>query len=176
MALGSFRLETSISVTTSTPQIQMPQNLNSERKCYSVIQKGCGWSGDGLMRRGMSPMSDVRSTFCRGQSLYTEDFSILYTPRLTAAHSFRKFGGTLQRPEDKIVCLLGLHHSAAPFKINFKTLLKEVKTVTPTAEEILNCESDAECLCLWFLFQICRKLFSDYEGVGMIVAVVGLSM
>ena len=119
-------------------------------------------------------MSDVRSTFCRGQSLYTEDFSIPYTPRLTVAHSFSQFGGTRQRPEDKIVCLLGLHHSAAPFEINFQTLLKEVKTVTPTAEEILNCESVAECL--WFLFQICRKLFSDYEGVGMIVAVVGLSM
>ena len=119
-------------------------------------------------------MSDVRSTFCRGQSLYTEDFSIPYTPRLTVAQSFNQFGGTLQHPENKIICLLGLHHSAAPFKINFKTLLKEVKTVTPTAEEILNCESVEECL--WFQFQIFRKQFSDYDRVGMIVAVVGLSM
>ena len=31
---------------------------------------------EGLLYWLNRPMSDVRSTFCRGQSLYTEDFSI----------------------------------------------------------------------------------------------------
>ena len=34
---------------------------------------------------------------------------LAYGRNFTLAHSFKRFGVTLHRPEDKVVCLLGLH-------------------------------------------------------------------
>lgn len=54
---------------------------------------------------------------------------LAYGKNFTLAHSFNQFGGTLHRPEDKVVCLLGLHDSAAPFEVDLKSIPEEVKTI-----------------------------------------------
>ena len=37
---------------------------------------------------------------------------LAYGKSFTLAHSFNRFGETLHRPEEKVICLLGLHDSA----------------------------------------------------------------
>lgn len=64
-----------------------------------------------------------------------------YGKNFTLAHSFKQFGGILHRPDDKVVCLLGLHDSVSSFEVNLKSLLEEVNTVTPLVDEILKCKS-----------------------------------
>ena len=88
---------------------------------------------------------------------------LAYGKNFTLAHSFKQFGGSLHRPDDKIVCLLGLHDSVAPFEIDIKSILEEVESITPSAETIIDCNSIVELKALEVPEKIRRGKESDHQ-------------
>jgi hypothetical protein len=88
---------------------------------------------------------------------------LAYGKNFTLAHSFSQFGETLYRPENKVICLLGLHDSAAPFEIDVKTTLDEVKTITPSFKAIWECESIDELKALEAPEKITRGTETDHQ-------------
>eukprot|EP00956_Cyclotella_meneghiniana_P028597 scaffold67029_cov68-Cyclotella_meneghiniana.AAC.7 len=88
---------------------------------------------------------------------------LAYGKSFTLAHSFNQFGGTLYRPENKVICLLGLHDSAAPFEVDVKSVLEEVETITPSFEAIWNCESVAELKALEIPEKITRTMENHHH-------------
>ena len=86
-----------------------------------------------------------------------------YGRNFTLAHSFKQFGGTLHRPVDKVICLLGLHDSVSPFEVNVKSLLGEAKTVTPPVDEILKCESTTDLKAIKVPTNITRGKEADHQ-------------
>eukprot|EP00956_Cyclotella_meneghiniana_P032864 scaffold91862_cov51-Cyclotella_meneghiniana.AAC.1 len=88
---------------------------------------------------------------------------LAYGKNFTLAHSFKQLGETLHRQEDKVICLLGLHDSAAPFEIDVKTTLDEVQTITPSFNAIWECESIDELKALEVPEKITRGTEADHQ-------------
>jgi hypothetical protein len=61
--------------------------------------------------------------------------------KLLTFHSFKNAGGTLLRPENKLMCLLGTGASAIAIKINSKQLVVNCNLVTPTINELRECKT-----------------------------------
>ena len=60
---------------------------------------------------------------------------------VTLVHSIVDLGGTLSRPESKVVCLQGMSNNACPFLMEVDSFLEESTIITPTIESILQCSS-----------------------------------
>ncbi len=54
-------------------------------------------------------------------------------------HSFKNAGGTLLRPEKKLMCLSGTGALATVFKVSPLTLMAECNLVTPTIDTLREC-------------------------------------
>ncbi len=61
--------------------------------------------------------------------------------KLLTFHSFKNAGGTLLRPDSKLMCLLGTGASATAIGVNFKELVANCNLVTPTIEELSKCKT-----------------------------------
>jgi hypothetical protein len=61
--------------------------------------------------------------------------------KLLTFHSFKNAGGTLLRPDNKLMCLLGTGASATAIEVNFKELVVNCNLVTPTIEELSKCKT-----------------------------------
>ena len=59
-------------------------------------------------------------------------------------HSLKEFGGTLSRPESKVVCLQGMSNSACPFEVDMESLLAPSKIITPSVEDFAAANSVEE--------------------------------
>ena len=64
--------------------------------------------------------------------------------KLLTFHSFKNAGGTLLRPDNKLMCLLGTGASATAIEVNFKELMANCNLVTPTIEELSKCKTASE--------------------------------
>ena len=56
--------------------------------------------------------------------------------KLLVLHSFKNAGGTLIRPETKLMCLSGTEALATAFKINLTTLMAGCNLLTTTINEL----------------------------------------
>jgi hypothetical protein len=69
-------------------------------------------SGNQLQHFYVEASNPSSSDFEKRKKLLLSDpeglILLAYGKNFSVAHSFKQFGGTLHRPEDKIVCLLGL--------------------------------------------------------------------
>jgi hypothetical protein len=64
--------------------------------------------------------------------------------KLLVPHSFKNAGGTLFRPEKKLICLSGTGEIAAVFEVNPLTLMAECNLVTPTIDALRECTTATE--------------------------------
>jgi hypothetical protein len=64
--------------------------------------------------------------------------------KLLSLHSFKNAGGTLLRPDNKLMCLLGTGASATAIEVNFKEFVANCNLVTPTIEELSECKTASE--------------------------------
>jgi hypothetical protein len=61
--------------------------------------------------------------------------------KLLTFHSFKNAGGTLLRPDNKLMCLLGTGASTTAIEVNFKELEANCNLVTPTIEKLSECKT-----------------------------------
>ena len=54
-------------------------------------------------------------------------------------HSIKDFGGTLRRPENKVIGLQGFSNYASPIEINIDSLVDPVRFNAPSDSAIRNC-------------------------------------
>jgi hypothetical protein len=71
--------------------------------------------------------------------LATDQDKKIHTP-----HSFKVSGGTLLRPNTKLMCLLGSGSSATAFLINKQSLLNPCNLVTLTIDDLRECSNEDE--------------------------------
>ncbi len=64
--------------------------------------------------------------------------------KLLTFHSFKNAGGTLLRPDNKLMCLLGTGASATAIKVNFKEIVANSNLVIPKIEELSKCKTASE--------------------------------
>jgi hypothetical protein len=64
--------------------------------------------------------------------------------KLLVLHSFKNTGGTLFRPEKKLMCLSGTGEIATVFEVNPLTLTAECNLVTPTIDALRECTTATE--------------------------------
>ena len=64
--------------------------------------------------------------------------------KLLVLHSFKNAGGTLLRPEKKLMCLLGTGSLSTVFKVDHLTLMAECNLVTPTIIALRECTTAIE--------------------------------
>ena len=64
--------------------------------------------------------------------------------KLLVLHSFKNAGGTLLRPEKKLMCLSGTGSLATVFEVDHLTLMAECNLVTPTIDELRECKTETE--------------------------------
>ena len=56
-------------------------------------------------------------------------------------HSPKNLGGNLNRPSNKVACLIGLGPRATPVTLSLETALADCKIVTPSFEILSNCNT-----------------------------------
>ena len=59
-------------------------------------------------------------------------------------HSLKDFGGTLRRPENKVIGLQGFSNYASPIEIDLDSLVEPIKFNAPSDQAIRNCSSAKE--------------------------------
>jgi hypothetical protein len=64
--------------------------------------------------------------------------------KLLVLHSFKNTGGTLLRPEKKLMCLLGTGSLATVFEVDHLTLMVECNLVTPTTDKLWECKTETK--------------------------------
>jgi hypothetical protein len=64
--------------------------------------------------------------------------------KLLVLHSFKNAGGTLLRPEKKLMCLLGTGSLATVFEVDHLTLMAECNLVTLTINKLWECKTETE--------------------------------
>ncbi len=62
--------------------------------------------------------------------------------KLLVLHSFKNAGGSLLRPEKKLMCLSGTGSLATVFEVDHLTLMAECNLVTPTIDELQECKKE----------------------------------
>ena len=63
-------------------------------------------------------------------------FAVDSKKKLLVLHSFKNAGGTLLRPEKKLMCLSGTGEIATVFEVKQLTLVVECNLVTPTIDAL----------------------------------------
>ena len=61
--------------------------------------------------------------------------------KIMILHSPKNFGGTRSRPDDKVVCVLGLSAHATYVHINLRTALVDCQIVVPTGTDLSDCKT-----------------------------------
>ncbi len=64
--------------------------------------------------------------------------------KLLVLHSFKNTGGTLLRPEKKLMCLSDTGSLATVFRVDLFTLMAECNLVTPTIGKLWECKAETE--------------------------------
>jgi hypothetical protein len=64
--------------------------------------------------------------------------------KLQVFHSFKNAGGTLLRPDSKLMCLLGTGASAVAIQVDSKTLMADCSLITLTIDAICKCTTAEE--------------------------------
>jgi hypothetical protein len=81
----------------------------------------------------------------RQSIMYGESEGIVMIPAerntVEFIHSIRQFGGNLACPTKTVACLLGSSNTACPFSINEESLMAKNKICTPSAAQLLACDS-----------------------------------
>lgn len=80
-----------------------------------------------------------------------ENVILAVSPRkgdVVVLHSIKDFGGTLRRPESKVIGLTGLSNFSSPVEIDIDSLVSPAKFVTPTDSAIRNCTSEEQVVAL----------------------------
>jgi hypothetical protein len=64
--------------------------------------------------------------------------------KLLVLHSFKNAGGTLLRPEKKLMCLSGTGALATAFEVSPTTIMADCNLVTPTIDALRECTTTIE--------------------------------
>jgi len=84
----------------------------------------------------------------RFQTLTADPDMVLFAAdsnkKLLVPHSFKKAGGTLFRPEKKLMCLSGTGEITTVFEVNSFTLTAECNLVTPMIDALRECTTATE--------------------------------
>jgi hypothetical protein len=92
--------------------------------------------------------SPEKSIDLRFQTLTTDPdlvpFATDSNKKVLVLHSFKNAGGTLLRPENKTMCLLGTGSLATALEVNHLTLMADCNLVTPTIDAFRKCTTASE--------------------------------
>ena len=84
----------------------------------------------------------------RFQTLTADPDMVLFAAdsnkKLLVPHSFKKAGGTLFRPEKKLMCLSGTGEITTVFEVNPLTLTANCNLITPTINALCECTTATE--------------------------------
>ena len=109
--------------------------LQTDWKTYLAARKDktAGNKDTSVFTEAWSPEKSIDQRF---QTLTTDPDLVLFATdsnkKLPTLHSFKNAGGTLLRPEKKLMCLLGTGTLATPLEVNPLTLMEDCNLVTPT--------------------------------------------
>ena len=103
-------------------------------------------SGNKNLQAYIDVSNPIFKTESKRQSImYGESEGIVIIPSdrntVDFIHSIKQFGGNLACPIKTVTCLLGLSNTACPFSIDENSLMAENNICTPSADELLACDS-----------------------------------
>ena len=121
--------------------------LQIDWKTYFAARKdkSAGNKDTSIFTEAWSPEKSIDQRF---QTLTTDPDLILFATdsnkKVLVLHSFKNAGGTLLRPENKTMCLLGTGSLATTLEVNHLTLMADCNLVTPTIDALRECTTANE--------------------------------